>query len=113
MATGKRQCGEFLEVAEVDNPDEFETEYGRGWEILADMGGAPGDSGSPVWDETTGKSIGLVKGLIITRDFADVWNTETVTEITPLIHPKGVPVQQAPGIFGDPVLGNIDLEEAQ
>jgi hypothetical protein len=63
----------------------------------------PGDSGGPVWDATTGRSVGLVSAGI---------EEENIAYATPLLQPRGFSVEKAPGIFGVPGMSNLQLEEA-
>lgn len=88
------------------------TVHGRQWKIPISVGCEGGDSGAPVWNKTTGRVVGLLVEKESSRNFPDIWNTTTACFATPLLNPKGVPMGQAPGVFGAPAFEGLHLKEA-
>ncbi|HET7485276.1 MAG TPA: 6-bladed beta-propeller [Solirubrobacterales bacterium] len=107
------KCGEAHEIEERAAIYEHGVQHGHQWKIPISVGCEPGDSGSPVWDRTTGRVVGLLVEKESSRNFPDVWNTTTACYATPLVNPKGVSTGQAPGVFGAPAFEGLHLSEAQ
>ncbi len=60
-----------------------------------------GDSGAPLYNSRTGTAIGLLWGRSGTLP--------NVRFFTPLVKPRGFPVEKAPGALGAPGMGNLHL----
>ncbi|HET6997661.1 MAG TPA: DUF6531 domain-containing protein [Solirubrobacterales bacterium] len=106
------QCGEAHEIEERRAIYEYGVQHGRQWKIPISVGCEGGDSGAPVWNKSTGRVVGLLVEKESARNFPDFWDTTTVCYATPLINPKGVPMGQAPGVFGAPAFEGLYLKEA-
>lgn len=107
VVSGHVRCGDAKGMTEI-NFGKVDDGHGTGWMIKFDENSEPGDSGAPVWDRTTGKVVGLLSGKVIQQ----VTGRVLFTFATPLVQPKGISAGQAPGVFGAPGMGNIDLLEA-
>jgi YD repeat-containing protein len=76
---------------------------GRHLFIITRFAGLPGDSGAPVWNPRTGRSIGLVTGGPNNGKYKD-W-------VTPLLRPRGFSAEKVPGALHAPGMGNLHLRE--
>ncbi len=112
VKSGYPQCGTALDTSVQHYPFLFGHDHGNAWVVRFGVESREGDSGAPVWDKTTGDVVGLLAGATGSRNFPDFWNVDWVSYATPLIHPKGVPISQAPGVFGAAAFEGLDLEEA-
>jgi len=106
------KCGEAHEIEERAAIYEHGVQHGRQWKIPISVGCEGGDSGAPVWDKSTGRVVGLLVEKESSRNFPDFWDTTTVCYATPLINPRGVSMEQAPGVFGAPAFEGLHLKEA-
>lgn len=59
-----------------------------------------GDSGAPVWNPRTGASVGVVSGF---------YDGTQISTVTPLLHPKGLSLNRAPGILHHPDMLGMHL----
>jgi len=107
------KCGHAHEIEERRAIWAHGVQHGRQWKIPISVGCEGGDSGSPVWDRTTGRVVGLLVEKESWRHCPDVWNTTTACYATPLLHPKRVPTSQAPGVFGASAFKGLRLSRAQ
>jgi hypothetical protein len=106
------KCGEAHEIEERAATYEYGVQHGRQWKIPIAVGCEGGDSGAPVWNKTTGRVVGLLTEMESWRNVPDFWDTTTVCFVTPFINTKGVPMWQAPGVFGAPAFEGLHLKEA-
>ncbi len=100
VVSGVVRCGTAIGIRSIVIPEELS---GRMWNIKLEMKpGAPlpshGDSGAPVWEAGTRKIVGLVSGTEDGYGF-----------VTPLLHPRGFPVEKVPGLLNAPGMGHLTL----
>lgn len=111
VVTGKVTCGPYSGIEEVipKNPPWSSSARAVTTRLFFKAFSEQGDSGAPVWNKTTGKSIGILVSRI-RRGSQRKWHTGVV----PLIKPRNRSSYKAPGVFEAPGMGGgeLDLEEA-
>ena len=102
LKTNQVKCGEMIGVRYRNWPNSIGN--GRHLFIITRFAGQPGDSGSPVWSPRTGDSIGILSGGPDKPGLVKDW-------VTPLVRPRGFPVEKVPGALHAPGMGSLFLEE--
>ncbi len=100
VATNDRKCGEMVGVRRRIKKKGVNT--GKQLFIITRFAGIPGDSGSPVWSPSTGRSIGLLSGGPAGTGLSKDW-------VTPLVRPRGFDAVRVPGILNAPGMDSLHL----
>jgi YD repeat-containing protein len=114
VRSGKVKCGPATGVRVFIPRINDGLNHGRMWAIKFKVRSRPGDSGAPVWDQTTGMSLGLLSGGE-PQGSPRKWYSFAA----PLIQPRNAPFTKAPGVFAAPGMNGgtpktyLDLAEAR